>query len=466
MKRYATYRPTDIAWLPQIPEQWHTQRIKTLFRLRDERSYKPLSDVNLISVYAKMGVLQHKDIEHTTGNRAHNADGYKIVYPNDIIVNILLCWMGAIGHSEYQGVTSPAYDVYTPIISLNSKYYSYLFRTPLFSQQCYRVGKGIMAMRWRTYSPQFSNIPVPLPPRDEQDQIVRFLDWKIARINKLIHDKRHQITQLEEMKKVCIKDAVTGKLSDAKNFKASGFEFIGQVPSHWMIIEIRRAYSVILGKMLASHPTSSQDTLEEYVCAKDVHFEGVALNELKQMWFSPLEKKQYQIQNGDLLVVEGGAGAGNAAIVKLQSEKTIYVQNSIHIVRPKNEKATNAFLCYWISSIVSRGYMKYVCSVATIPHYTKDKVLSTMMPLPPKSEQIQIVDYLDDICDKIDKATNIIKKQITELNDLKTHLISDVVTGKIDVRDIEIPEYESVEDVLDENTEDAEEEEMTAVEEE
>ena len=464
MKCYAKYKPTGIAWLPQVPEHWNMFRGKRLFRVIDDRSQDGSEELLTVSHITGVTPRSQKNV---TMFQAESLVGYKRCQINDLAANTMWMWQGAIGVSKYAGVISPAYDVYRQREDFyNPRFLDMLLRTPKLIGQYHALSTGIQASRLRLYPNVFLTISLPLPPREEQDQIVRFLDWKMARINKLIHDKRHQITQLEEMKKACIKDAVTGKLSDAKNFKASGFEFIGQVPSHWMIIEIRRAYSVILGKMLASHPTSSQDTLEEYVCAKDVHFEGVALNELKQMWFSPLEKKQYQIQNGDLLVVEGGAGAGNAAIVKLQSEKTIYVQNSIHIVRPKNEKATNAFLCYWISSIVSRGYMKYVCSVATIPHYTKDKVLSTMMPLPPKSEQTQIVDYLDDICDKIDKATNIIKKQITELNDLKTHLISDVVTGKIDVRDIEIPEYESVEEVLDENTEDAEEEEITALEEE
>ena len=90
MKRYANYKQTGIAWLPQVPEHWEIKRIKNIFALRDERNYKPLNEVNLISLYTNLGVRQHKDIEHTTGNKAQNADGYKVVYPNDIIVNILL----------------------------------------------------------------------------------------------------------------------------------------------------------------------------------------------------------------------------------------------------------------------------------------------------------------------------------------------------------------------------------------
>lgn len=98
-------------WYGNLPSTWSTQRIKTVFQIKDVRSYLPLEKVNLISVYSKIGVMQHSDIKHTTGNKARNADGYKVVNNGDIVVNILLCWMGAIGRSEYDGVTSPAYDV-------------------------------------------------------------------------------------------------------------------------------------------------------------------------------------------------------------------------------------------------------------------------------------------------------------------------------------------------------------------
>ena len=206
---YSTYRTSSCDWIDRIPANWRAQRIKSIFGLRDERNFKPLNEVNLISLYTGLGVRQHKDIEHTTGNKARNADGYKVVYPDDIVVNILLCWMGAIGRSDYHGVTSPAYDIYKPkTTEINTQYYNYLMRTPMFAQQCYKVGKGIMAMRWRTYSPQFSNIVIPVPPRDEQDQIVRFLDWKVSSINKLISNYRHQIVLLEEMKQRKIDEAV------------------------------------------------------------------------------------------------------------------------------------------------------------------------------------------------------------------------------------------------------------------
>lgn len=107
-------KESGIEWIGKVPMHWKICRVKNVFSLRNERNFKELSEVNLISLYTDKGVVQHSDLIETTGNRAVNADGYKIVKKDDIVVNIILCWMGAIGKSEYDGVTSPAYDVYKP----------------------------------------------------------------------------------------------------------------------------------------------------------------------------------------------------------------------------------------------------------------------------------------------------------------------------------------------------------------
>ena len=176
-------KDSGVEWIGEIPAEWSVQRIKTIFSIRNERNYLPLEQVNLISLYTDKGVVQHCDIEKTTGNKASNADGYKKVYPNDMIVNIILCWMGAIGRSNYAGVTSPAYDVYVPSSKIECKFYHYYFRTLGFSGDCYKNGRGIMAMRWRTYSDQFRSIKVVVPPLEEQKEIVGYLDAKCAEID-------------------------------------------------------------------------------------------------------------------------------------------------------------------------------------------------------------------------------------------------------------------------------------------
>ena len=202
---------SGVEWIGKIPAEWSVQRIKTIFSIRNERNFLPLEQVNLISLYTDKGVIQHCDIEKTTGNKASNADGYKKVYPNDMIVNIILCWMGAIGRSDYAGVTSPAYDVYVPSPEIECRFYHYYFRTLGFSGDCYKNGRGIMAMRWRTYSDQFRSIKVVVPPLEEQKEIVDYLDAKCAEIDRLIAKKEQLAKELESYKKSLIYEVVTGK---------------------------------------------------------------------------------------------------------------------------------------------------------------------------------------------------------------------------------------------------------------
>ena len=204
-------KDSGIEWIGDIPAEWSVVRIKNLFDYRNERNFRPLDEVNLISLYTDKGVVQHCDLEETTGNKASNADGYKLVYENDIVVNIILCWMGAIGRSAYCGVTSPAYDVYSPKQGINSKFYHYLFRTNGFSGDCYKVGRGIMAMRWRTYSDQFRAIKVVFPSQSEQEEIIKYLDEKCAGIDALITKKQQYLTEIENYKKSLIYEYVTGK---------------------------------------------------------------------------------------------------------------------------------------------------------------------------------------------------------------------------------------------------------------
>lgn len=200
-------------WLEQCPDKWDVKQIRYIYELRNERNNKPLDEVNLLSLYTDQGVVQHGDLEKTVGNKAMTADGYKRVYPEDIVVNIILCWMGAMGMSKYEGVTSPAYDIYKPINrnEVNSRYYHYLFRTDRFSKKCYTVGRGIMMMRWRTYSSEFRSIKVPVPSYEEQTKIADYLDMQIEKIDTIISEKHSLIGDLQAYKQSLIYEVVTGK---------------------------------------------------------------------------------------------------------------------------------------------------------------------------------------------------------------------------------------------------------------
>lgn len=435
MNKYESYQDTD-NWYGCIPCSWENHRIKRLFALRDERSYLPLSEVNLISLYSSIGVRQHSDIEHTTGNRARNADGYKIVHRDDIIVNILLCWMGAIGRSDYDGVTSPAYDVYMPRKGVNSQYYHYLFRTTAFSGECYKAGKGIMAMRWRTYSPQFMDITVPVPPRAEQDQIVRFLDWKVSEINKLIGIRRKEISLIRQYRELRITERLKGKKVWLKRLLKSPLQYGAN-----------------------SSGTDFSSDLPRYIRITDIDSDGNLKQDGAKSIFEE-DAAPYILEDGDILLARSGATVGKAFLYKKCYGLSAYAG---YLIRAKfdNSRILPEYFMYFTNSSTYLDWKNSVFIQATIQNISAEKYGYLPIPLPSIDEQKRIVNELDLICKYMDSLVEIKYKEIHALQELKAVIISDVVTGKIDVRNITIPEYEHVDDISDDDNEDGEEREET-----
>lgn len=209
----AEMKDSGIEWIGEVPKHWGTIRIGNAFSIRNERNYLPMEQVQLLSLYSGKGVFPTGE-EGTTnsGNHAQTVADYKIVKKNDIVVNIILAWMGSLGISNYNGVVSPAYDVYIPNEEkVVPHYYHYVFRTSGIANECYRYGRGIMMMRWRTYSSEFKRIHVPFPPLEEQQQIADFLDAKCSEIDAIIADKKRQRGILADYKKSLIYECVTGK---------------------------------------------------------------------------------------------------------------------------------------------------------------------------------------------------------------------------------------------------------------
>lgn len=438
-------------WFGKIPDRWSSQRIKTLFDMRDERNYLPLSEVNLISLYTNTGVHQHADIEHTTGNKARNADGYKIVAENDIIVNILLCWMGAIGRSDYNGVTSPAYDIYTPKSGVNSKYYHYLFRTPLFSQQCYKVGKGIMSMRWRTYSPQFRNIIVPVPAIEEQEQIVRFLDCKVSRINQLISNHKKHIECFEAMKSNAIDQCTIHGIRN-KKLQHNDDRWDIDYPHDWEIRRLRERFTFRKGLSITKADlVSSGIPVISYGQVHSKSNSGVALND---SLFKFIDKAYLTtmpiaiVEKGDFIFADTSedlAGCGNCAYI--DSNETIFAgYHTIIMHFNRKHSNNNKYYAYLFKSPTWRCQVRKRVNAVKVYSITQQILKDMFVLIPSEEDQDEIVNYLDNLCHKIDVMIEKEKLSVEKLHDLKGTLISDVVTGKIDVRDIEIPDYEYVEE--------------------
>ena len=271
-------------------------------------------------------------------------------------------------------------------------------------------------------------LKVCLPPLDEQVTIVAYLDRQFSVIDSIIDEAKASIEEYKRWKASVIYQAVTKGLDLNAPMKDSGVSCIGTIPLAAKISRVNFHYDIILGKMLCSFPPDDSYTLEPYYCAANVHFEGIASDELKEMWFNEAEKERYLVKCGDLLVVEGGAGAGGCAIAG-ETIRSAYIQNSIMIVRPKGKQDIR-YLRYLIEMLVNRGYMEYACNKATIPHFTKEKLAAVPYPLFNENDVVKISDYLDKKCAEIDAIISEKQSLIAELEAYKKSLIYEAVTGK------------------------------------
>ena len=409
-------KQSGIDWIGEIPDDWKTRQIRYLFSLRDERNYKPLSEVNLISVYTDKGVLQHSDIEQTTGNKAQNADGYKHVYKNDLVVNIILCWMGALGISDFDGVTSPAYDVYAPkdLSIILPKYYHYLFRTPQFNGKCYTEGRGIMQMRWRTYSSEFKSIKVALPPKATQQRIAEYLDSKCTQIDSIIQESKKSIEEYKAWKQSVIFEAVTGKL---KNEKFS---------DKWELIKIK--YVAEYNKKTLPENTKDEFNFN-YIDIGSVKF-GEGITNFQNMIFKDAPSRARRIVKKDDVIISS-VRTYLRAIARIEESEIPQIASTGFVVfSSKPQKILPRFLFYAISSESFVGKVEANSVGISYPAINASQIANFKIPLPSLSEQESIAKMLDSKCAQIDSLITEKESLIADLTEYKKSLIFEVVTGK------------------------------------
>ena len=215
-----------------------------------------------------------------------------------------------------------------------------------------------------------------------------------------------------------------------REMKDSGIEWIGEIYNKLSVSRVGLYYDIILGKMLCTYPLEKMREYP-YYCAANVHFDGIDNNNLKTMFFSDYEIEQYQVRKGDLLVVEGGAGAGGCSIVG-NVTSIIGIQNSIMIVRGRKNLSDARFIGYVIQLLVKRGYIDFVCNKATIPHFTKEKLAAVPFPLWDYDSQFRIADYLDNKFEEINSVITDIQSQIEILEEYKRSVITEAVTKGLD----------------------------------
>lgn len=440
LKPYNEYKPIPELWITKIPESWSYRKIKFLFNERSEKGYP---DEALLVASQNMGVVPKDVYGNRTVEAQKNLHLLKLVKVGDFVIS-LRSFQGGIEYAYYQGIISPAYTVMEPKEEINPGYFRHLAKSRLFIELLQMCVTGIREGQNIDYS-KLKNHLIPVPPKEEQDQIVRYLDWKLAKINKLIRAKKKQIALLNEQKQVIIHNAVTKGLDPNVPMKDSGIEWIGQIPIHWNVIRLRGILSPV---SIKNHP--------ELPLLSVVREKGVIVRDVKDKEsnhnFIPDDLSGYKVvQAGQFVMNKMKAWQGSYGI----SPYTGIVSPAYFVfdVNVKNKD-------YFHYSIRSKVYVNFFAQASNgIRVGQWDLNISKMKDIPfivpSEEEQTLIIDYIKRTSKDIEVAITRFLNEIKLLQEYRTRLISDVVTGKVDVRDIEIPEYEAVsDDVTDDEIDD------------
>lgn len=201
-------KDSGVEWIGEIPVQWGTIRVKQLLRERKERSAEGKEEP--LSMSQKVGLVPTRMLD-SIPNMASSFIGAKLTYVNDLVFNKLKAHLGVFSVSKYDGLVSPDYAVYYSTGIADLKYLEYLFKTPQCISEFRKRSTGIAAGLTRLYTDGLFAIECPLPPKEEQQEIVAYLDEKWAQIDRLIAIKQTKIEKLEQYKRSLIYEYVTGK---------------------------------------------------------------------------------------------------------------------------------------------------------------------------------------------------------------------------------------------------------------
>ncbi len=276
---------------------------------------------------------------------------------------------------------------------------------------------------------KLESIPFVYPSIEEQDKIIEYLDEHTQKIDQLIELTEQKIEFLKEQRIALINQCVTKGLNPNVEMKDSGVEWIGEIPTHWKEVKLKYFSSVTLGKMLTNADKGGFH-YRRYLRSKNIQIEKVDVSDVKKMWFSDRELEKYRLKRGDLLFNEGG-DVGRACIWNNELDEC-YIQNSVN--RVQFSGCNEQFVLYQSTVHHYVGFYDSRVDRVSIPHLTKEKLESIPFVLPTLNEQTEIVKHLDEKTQIIDSTIGKESQRLELLKEYRQALISEVVTGKIDVR--------------------------------
>lgn len=450
MKHYEKYQCVEQRWVKSIPLHWEFFRLKRIFAQRVEKN-DPIITENILSLTAKQGVVPYAEKEGSGGNKPKgDMRQYNIARPNDLLVNCMNIVAGSAGVSRYFGAISPVYYALYPRLDCNIWYYHYLFRLMPFQRSLIGLGKGILmhesesgalnTVRMRISMDYLGNVNLPIPPRDEQDQIVRYLNWQVSKINRLIAAKRKQVELMKDNLKSAVAKLTTHGIG-SHDMCRSEIYWLTEYPSTWHVTKLKY--------ILKKHRREVPPNVELLICSNSG--EVTKRGDGKLGLVAASDDIYQGVKTGDLLIHGMDTWHGAIAISNFDGMCTPVV----HVCTCREEKR---FVAYYLKMMAYTKVFKAISNGVrqnTSDFRSWDKVGDLLICLPDISEQVAIADELDKLTDATKKGIACFERHIEKLVDLRTRLISDVVTGQIDVRGIEVPDYEHYDEASENATEES-----------
>lgn len=459
IKLYNKYKPSGIAWLGDIPEHWDILDTKRCFNFPKNNVGEDYVKFKVLSLSIR-GVI-FRNIESGMGKYHSDMGTYQIVNPDSII----LCLFDMdvtpriVGYSDKTGIITSAYVNITPKENVSSKYFYYYYLLQDFNNYLFSQGTGIRTTLTRS---QFGSLKISLPTFKEQTVIANFLDYKTAKIDRFIREKKQLIKLLNEQKAGIINHAVTKGLNPNTTMKDSGIEWLGNIPEHWEIVKLTGVCGFARGN--SSFKKDELLSNGKYVALQ--YGKTYKVNEVDEKYQFYVNDEFYKVSQivnyGDVIFISTSETIEDLGHSVFYNRSDLGLLGGEQILlKPKNDIVNGRYLCY-SSKIFAKELKKYATGVKVFRFNINDlKTIYTSVP--PIQEQTAIVSHIEKETTIINKTITTIEKEIALTQEYRTALIAEAVTGKIDVRAFVIPTvspqeelYEEIEEELDMVAEDAE----------
>lgn len=458
-KSYNSYKPSGIGWVPSIPENWEIVDTKRCFNFPKEIVGEDFVNYKVLSLSVN-GVI-FRNVASGAGKQHSDMGTYQIIRPDSIV----LCLFDMdvtpriVGHSDKTGIITSAYVNIIPKENISSKYYYYYFILQDFNKYLFSQGTGIRTTLTRS---QFGALKIALPSFEEQTAIARFLDYKLAKINRFIQKKKQLIKLLNEQKAAIINQAVTKGLDPNAKMKDSGIEWLGEIPEDWEVKKLSGVCCFVRGN--SSFKKDELLSEGKYVALQyGKTYKVDEVDEKYQFYVNDEFYKDSQIvKYGDVIIISTSETVEDLGHSVFYNRLDIGLLGGEQILlRPKQDIVNGKYLCY-SSKVFAKELRKYATGVK-VYRFNIDDLKTIYTSVSPFQDQVEIVNYIETESQRINTTISKIEKELALTEEYKTTLIAEAVTGKIDVRGYEVPEileeetYEEIEEELSLAAEDAEE---------